>query len=122
MLDHIQITVRDLAASKRFYSAALAPLGYGVRYEEPALVGIGAEGATIPALWLSQGPAVAPVHVALAARQRSAVDAFHHAALEAGGRDNGLPGLRPDYHAQYYGAFVFDPDGNNVEAVCHTPA
>jgi catechol 2,3-dioxygenase-like lactoylglutathione lyase family enzyme len=117
MLDHLGVKVKDLATSKRFYAAALAPLGFTVQYEDKATVGFGPKGA--PALWLGNGEARGPVHIALLAKDRGAVKAFHAAALPAGGKDNGKPGLRPDYHANYYAAFVTDPDGNNVEAVCH---
>ncbi len=125
MIDHIGITVRDLAASKAFYRAALAVLGYELLAELPATVtgsvdfaGFGEQGK--PDFWLSQGQAnQPPVHVAFRVRSRAEVDAFHQAALAAGGRDNGPPGLRPHYHPNYYGAFVLDPDGHNIEAVCH---
>jgi len=119
MLDHIQITVKNMSKSKQFYAAALAPLGYSVQYDKTPMVGIGAEGARIPALWLNEGDAKGTTHVALMAPNRKAVDAFFKAAVSAGGRDNGPAGLRPDYHPTYYAAFVIDPDGNNVEAVCH---
>lgn len=119
MLDHIQLTVKNVAKSKQFYAAALAPLGYTVQYDKEQIVGIGGKASRIPALWLSGGNAEGKVHVALVALERGAVDAFHRAALAAGGRDNGAPGLRPDYHATYYAAFILDPDGNNLEAVCH---
>jgi catechol 2,3-dioxygenase-like lactoylglutathione lyase family enzyme len=122
MFDHIQITVKDVAASKRFYASALAPLGLSVKYDKDATVGIGGDGMTIPGLWLNKGTPPGKTHVALAAPNRTAVDAFHKAALASGGKDNGAPGVRADYHANYYGAFVIDPDGNNVEAVCHKPA
>jgi len=122
MFDHIQLSVKDVSASKRFYAAALGPLGLTVQYDKDATVGIGAKGAAIPGLWLSQGKAPGKAHVALAAQNRAAVDAFYKAAVSSGGKDNGAPGIRSDYHANYYGAFVFDPDGNNVEAVCHQPA
>lgn len=122
MFDHIQLVVKDLKASKRFYATALAPLGLSVKYDKDAMVGIGGEGGAIPGLWLGEGEARGKTHIALSARNHSEVDAFHKAALSAGGRDNGAPGLRPDYHKHYYGAFVIDPDGNNVEAVCHKPA
>jgi catechol 2,3-dioxygenase-like lactoylglutathione lyase family enzyme len=119
MYDHIGLRVKDLEASVRFYETALAPLGYVLctRYEGGA--GFGPEGA--PALWLhavkeaSKGGA----HVAFSAPNRQAVAAFHEAGREAGGKDNGPPGLRPDYSPTYYGAFLIDLDGNNVEAVCH---
>jgi catechol 2,3-dioxygenase-like lactoylglutathione lyase family enzyme len=122
MLDHIQITVQNVARSREFYAAALEPLGYTVQYDKAPVVGIGAKSAKIPALWLSEGEAKGATHVALIAPSRKAVDAFHRAAVSAGGRDNGPAGLRPDYHAAYYAAFVIDPDGNNLEAVCHQPA
>ena len=124
MLDHIGLPVSDLQRSKTFYCAALAPLGIAPLYEltaaetgGDAFVGFG---ATRPQFWLGAGGALKGcLHVAFAARDRAAVDAFHAAALAAGGRDNGAPGLRPHYHAAYYGAFVLDPDGHNVEAVFH---
>lgn len=120
MLDHILITVSDYQASKAFYLAALAPLGYGVVMEHGEAGGFGAGGK--PDFWIRQAEPVTPrVHVAFASPDRATVDAFHAAALRAGGSDNGAPGLRPDYHPSYYGAFVFDPDGNNIEAVCHRP-
>lgn len=117
MLDHVGVKVKDLASSKRFYTAALAPLGFTVQYEDKAAVGFGPKGA--PAFWLGQGEPRGSVHIAFAAKDRAAVNAFHVAAVPAGGKDNGGPGLRPEYHANYYAAFVTDPDGNNVEAVCH---
>ena len=118
MLDHIAIGVSDLQRSRRFYEQTLLPLGMSVLLEYPGTVGIGARGK--PWFWIrEQRPA--PVHVAFAAPDRDTVDAFHAAALEAGGVDNGAPGPRPIYHAGYYGAFVLDPDGHNIEAVCHRP-
>lgn len=127
MLDHVGITVADFARSQAFYHLALAPLGIDVAIEvDPSLTGgsahagFGSEGK--PSFWIGDGGAVAAgVHVAFLARSRAAVDAFHRAALAAGGVDNGAPGLRPHYHPNYYGAFVRDPDGHNVEAVCHHP-
>jgi catechol 2,3-dioxygenase-like lactoylglutathione lyase family enzyme len=127
MLDHVGYPVSDLAASKAFYEAALAPLGFRVLMEvtEEMTGGHGAHlgfGAEKPDFWIGTGkPAASGVHVAFQAKDRASVAAFHKAALAAGGKDNGAPGLRPQYHPSYYGAFVFDPDGNNVEAVCHTP-
>jgi catechol 2,3-dioxygenase-like lactoylglutathione lyase family enzyme len=119
MLDHVGLRVSDYARSKRFYERALAPLGYRVILEfGEAAAGFGAER---PDFWISPGAAGAPLHVAFTSPDRATVDAFHRAALEAGGRDNGAPGLRLDYHPSYYGAFVLDPDGHNVEAVCHRP-
>jgi catechol 2,3-dioxygenase-like lactoylglutathione lyase family enzyme len=115
MLDHLGIKVKALAPSKRFYTAALAPLGFTVQYEDKAAVGFGPKGA--PGLWLGEGSSRGSAHIALTAKDRAAVNAFHAAALAAGGKDNGKPGLRPDYGEHYYAAFVTDPDGNNVEAV-----
>ena len=121
MIDHVALNVSDHAASKSFYEQSLAPLGYGVVMDfEGYGTGFGAEGK--PSLWIvRRDPVGGAAHVALVASGRPAVDAFHAAALAAGGQDNGSPGLRPDYHEHYYGAFVLDPDGNNVEAVCHKP-
>ncbi len=118
MLDHIIITVSDYEASKAFYVNALAPLGYGVIMEFGRAAGLGVGGK--PDFWIREAdPVTPPVHVAFGSHDRPTVDAFYEAAIAAGGRDNGAPGLRPDYHPNYYGAFVFDPDGNNIEAVCH---
>ncbi|MGH6865308.1 MAG: VOC family protein [Methyloceanibacter sp.] len=137
MIDHIGIAASDLARATDFYLKALTPLGYGIVMEVSAeetgnggAVGFGPPGAPEdfqsgkPSFWISEGPVSkdSHVHVAFVAKSRAAVDAFYRAALAAGGRDNGAPGLRPHYHANYYGVFVFDPDGNNVEAVCHVPA
>ncbi len=120
MLDHIGLTVADYAESKRFFAAALAPLGYTLIMEFGTVGGLGA--GRKPDFWIAQGTAGPPVHVAFASPDRKTVDAFYQAAIAAGGRDNGVPGLRPQYHRDYYGAFVYDPDGNNIEAVCHRPA
>jgi catechol 2,3-dioxygenase-like lactoylglutathione lyase family enzyme len=121
VLDHLGITVSDLATSKAFYTAALRPLGYELMMEPvPSVCGFGAGGK--PDFWLREGNVGGAVHVAFGSDDRPTVDAFHEAALAAGGRDNGGPGVREIYHPQYYGAFVLDPDGNNVEAVCHQPA
>jgi catechol 2,3-dioxygenase-like lactoylglutathione lyase family enzyme len=119
MLDHFGIGVRDLAASKAFYEAALAPLGFGVVMEFGDRVAFGPPAR--PIFWLVDREPTSAIHVAFRAADRERVDAFHRAALAAGGHDNGHPGLRPDYHPHYYGAFVLVPDGNNAEAVCHTP-
>src|ERR1700691_3968488 len=119
MFDHLGIKVAKLESSKRFYTAALAPLGFAVQYEDKAAVGFGPKDA--PTLWLGEGAKHSAAHIALSAKDRAAVNAFHAAAIAAGGHDNGKPGLRPDYGAHYYAAFVIDPDGNNVEAVCHKP-
>lgn len=128
MLDHIGINVSDFARSKAFYVAALAPLGYTIRKEHPNAAGFGgaeAEAGLVDPggdFWISQGPPQEPrVHIAFNARSRALVDAFYKAALAAGGRSNGEPGLRPQYHPNYYGAFILDPDGYNIEAVCHQP-
>jgi catechol 2,3-dioxygenase-like lactoylglutathione lyase family enzyme len=116
MLDHISLRVQDHSRAVAFYRAALAPLGYRVLMEYPGAAGLG---AGMPDFWLmtTEHP-INPTHVAFSA-DRATVDAFHAAALAAGGRDNGAPGLRPQYSDGYYGAFVLDPDGHNIEAVCH---
>src|SRR5581483_4083976 len=120
MIDHISLRVQDYPRAKAFYSAALAPLGYQVVMEFPGTVGLGAGGK--PDFWISQTDKVAnPVHLAFSCARPQA-DAFHAAALAAGGSDNGQPGVRPDYHPNYYAAFVLDPEGNNIEAVCHVAA
>lgn len=120
MIDHVGLKASDFETSKRFFAAALAPLGYSLIGEfGGAAAGFGADGK--PDFWISKGPS-APVHVAIASPDRATVDAFHAAALAAGGRDNGAPGVRPQYHPDYYAAFVYDPDGNNIEAVCHASA
>lgn len=128
MIDHTGISVSSYADSKAFYSAALAPIGYTLLAEIPASVtgtvdvaGFGEDGK--PDFWISSGtPNQPPIHVAFRVASRAMVDAFYQAALAAGGADNGAPGLRPHYHPHYYGAFVRDPDGHNIEAVCHAPA
>ncbi|WP_372013955.1 VOC family protein [Pseudoxanthomonas sp. 10H] len=125
MLDHVGLAVSDFARSRAFYTQALAPLGIAVVMEVgpestggTAHAGFGRAGK--PFFWIGDGgPAHGGTHVAIVADSRAQVDAFHHAALQAGGRDNGAPGLRPHYHENYYGAFVLDPDGHNIEAVCH---
>ena len=126
MLDHLGIRVADLARSRAFYRQALAPLDIDIVKEvtaeqtgDSAHVGFGDSGK--PDFWISDGADASSggVHVAFVARTRADVDAFHRAALVAGARDNGAPGLRPHYHANYYGAFVLDADGDNIEAVCH---
>jgi catechol 2,3-dioxygenase-like lactoylglutathione lyase family enzyme len=122
MIDHVSVKTSDRQASRRFYERALAPLGYEVlrEYHDGQVVGMGIGGK--PDFWFSAGESSGPIHLAFSASDRAAVDAFHAAALAAGGKDNGAPGLRIEYHAGYYGAFVFDPDGNNVEAVFHDPS
>ena len=120
MIDHFTIKVSDYKRSREFYLRALAPLGYQAVMEFQGMGGFGAKGK--PDLWLSQdAPNVRPAHFAFAAPDRKAVDAFYAAAMSSGARDNGPPGIRKDYHPNYYGAFVLDPDGHNVEAVCHRP-
>jgi len=121
MIDHAGVSVANVATSKAFYRAALKPLGYEALMEGEGFAGFGV--APKPDFWIGEGaPNVPPIHVAFGARSRAQVDAFYKAAMAAGGRDNGAPGLRPQYHPNYYGAFVLDPDGNNIEAVCHAPA
>ena len=120
MYDHVGLNVRDYERSRAFYEQALAPLGYGVvmAMDEWKAAAFGPEGK--PAFWVAQRePFGTGTHVAFACDDRATVDAFHAAALAAGGTDNGAPGLRADYHPHYYAADVQDPDGNNVEAVCH---
>lgn len=117
MIDHVGIKVKDLAASTAFYKSALEPLGWSQTYADDTCVGLAApEGS---ALWLYPAGRAKPggMHLALRAKNRQAVQAFHRAALQHGGHDNGAPGPRPDYGETYYAAFVIDPDGNNVEAV-----
>jgi catechol 2,3-dioxygenase-like lactoylglutathione lyase family enzyme len=120
MLDHIALNVSDHERSRRFYQNVLAPLGYELMMEhEISGSGFGRDGK--PDFWIQQGNPSGPLHVAFSVADRATVDEFHRAALEAGAQDNGAPGLRPEYHPTYYGAFVMDPDGNNIEAVCHRP-
>ncbi|HKB07966.1 MAG TPA: VOC family protein [Candidatus Polarisedimenticolia bacterium] len=118
MIDHVVVRVKDFEKGRRFYETALQPLGYRVVREFPGFVGLGI-GDKVDT-WIAQGDAVTRgVHLAFAGRDRRTVDAFHAAALKAGGKDHGAPGLRTHYHPNYYGAFVLDPEGNNIEAVCH---
>jgi catechol 2,3-dioxygenase-like lactoylglutathione lyase family enzyme len=118
VLHHVGVPVSDFERSKRFYTEALLPLGYEL-IMEPSVSAAGFGRWGKPDFWISQGEPGQAFHIAFAADDRFTVDAFHEAAMAAGGRDNGGPGLRPEYHASYYGAFVLDPDGNNIEAVCH---
>jgi catechol 2,3-dioxygenase-like lactoylglutathione lyase family enzyme len=126
MIDHIGLPVSDLSRSKAFYEKALAPLGYSLvakvernAFGAPA-AGFGPEGN--PVFWLGgEGALNSELHIAFVAPDRTAVDGFHKAALAAGATDNGAPGLRPQYGAHYYAAFVIDPDGHNIEAVCQKP-
>ncbi len=120
MIDHISINVSDVVKSRAFYEQALKPLGYEVIADFGHVIGLGAGGK--PDFWIGDRDRPGtPIHVAFASPDRETVDAFYEAALAAGGKDNGPPGLRVHYHPSYYGAFVRDPDGNNVEAVCHQP-
>jgi catechol 2,3-dioxygenase-like lactoylglutathione lyase family enzyme len=121
MLDHVSIGVRDIGRAKRFYDAALAPLGYSCLSEGGDSLGYGQDGVFF---WISTTERPVPadeksgLHFCFTAPTRASVDAFHAAALKAGGRDNGAPGLRPDYGPGYYAAFVVDPDGYRIEAYC----
>jgi catechol 2,3-dioxygenase-like lactoylglutathione lyase family enzyme len=126
VLDHVKLHVSDFDRSRAFYLAALAPLGYRVGLEPaPGVTGFVNErpdGRPAFDFWISgHGTPVSVMHLAFTAADRATVDAFHEAALAAGGTENGGPGVRPQYHQHYYGAFVLDPDGVNVEAVCHLP-
>jgi catechol 2,3-dioxygenase-like lactoylglutathione lyase family enzyme len=127
IVDHIGLNVKDYEVSKRFYRAALAPLGIELVMEFGTAAGFGKGGK--PELWIGAGKTefqteeqvrtITPIHVALGAKSRADVDAFYKAAIAAGGKDNGAPGVREHYHPGYYGAFVLDPDGHNLEAVHH---
>ena len=126
MIDHAGINVRDWAKAQAFYDRAMAAIGASLLQMVPEqFTGgkkVGGYGREKPDFWLHESAEVGPGrHYAFTARSRAEVDAFHKAALAAGGRDNGAPGIRAHYHPDYYGAFVIDPDGNNVEAVCHKP-
>ncbi|MCC6276335.1 MAG: VOC family protein [Oligoflexia bacterium] len=127
MIDHIALQVSDLKKSQHFYDKALAALGYKrlmevpQEYEKGVLV-FGWEDSNQTDFWISEGLRNEPrLHIAFRADNHEQVDEFYRAALAAGGKDNGKPGLRPEYHENYYGAFILDPDGHNVEAVCHSP-
>ena len=123
ILDHITLLVSDFETSKRFYQAALAPLGIDIATEFDHVAGFGRDGKG--EFWLhGSAPAQAqqPMHIAFAAQNREQVRAFYAAALQAGGHDHGAPGIRAIYHAHYYAAFIVGPEGHNIEAVCHTPA
>ena len=123
MFDHVGLNVRDYAASRAFYERALAPLGYGVvlAFDQWKSCGFGTDDK--PTFWISERePLTTGAHVAFTATERATVDAFHEAALDEGGIDNGRPGVREHYHPTYYAAFVHDLDGNNIEVVCHAPA
>ncbi len=125
MIDHVSVVVSDYERSKAFYLQALAPTGHSRIVEVPATPGrhtgsVGFCHDDGSDFWISQGDAIEPpIHIAFRVSSRVAVDAFHRAAIAAGGKNNGAPGLRPHYHPNYYGAYVLDPDGHNIEAVCH---
>lgn len=124
MIDHMSLSVADFAAAEAFYAKALAPLGCKVMMkfgkEVTGRYDVAGFGAEKPFFWLAAGGQTRPIqHIAFRAETRAEVDAFYEAAMAAGGRDNGAPGLRPMYHPDYYGAFVIDPEGHNIEAVCH---
>ena len=118
MFDHVSIRVKDFQKSRSFYEQALEPLGWVVKSGGDTWAGFGQDRGRV---WLvaEEQPVTTGMHLAFESPDRTAVDAFHAAAMKAGGRDNGKPGIRPDYGANYYGAFVYDPDGNNIEAVCY---
>jgi len=127
MIDHTGLEVSNAGKSREFYTKALAPLGYQLLMEIPkeyteGVVVLGYGVAPKPDFWVAEGiPNEPRIHMAFRAGNRKQVDEFYHAALAAGGKDNGPPGPRPEYHENYYGAFVLDPDGHNIEAVCHDP-
>lgn len=121
MLDHIMLRVKDYAKSKRFYDEVLETLGYKLVMEFGEIGGYGDD--IKPYFWIGTGEDTHPrTHIAFIAKDHAAVDAFHAKALKLGAKDDGAPGLRPQYHPSYYASFVIDPDGHNIEAVCHTPA
>lgn len=133
MIDHTGVSVSDFEKSKAWYETALAPIGYACVMQLPAeasgpakVAGFGETATNKPDFWVTAVPGRPatnpPMHIAFRAESRAAVDAFYKAGLAAGGTDNGPPGIRAHYHPNYYGAFVRDPDGNNIEAVCHAPA
>lgn len=124
MFDHVSIGVSDVKRTGKFYDSALKPLGFSRLSDGESSLGYGDKGVQ---LWISattkpvKADMESGLHFCFSAKDRAAVDAFHAAALKAGGKDNGKPGLRPEYHANYYGAFVFDPEGHAIEACCHNP-
>ena len=124
MFDHVKFGVSDYAASKAFFLKALEPLGIAVVSEESPTYGVelsSPEGKASLCLFQTEEKPAAHLHLAFTAENRQQVEAFYRAALEAGGKNNGAPGLRPHYHTNYYAAFVIDPDGHNIEVVCHEP-
>lgn len=120
MIDHVIIGVTDTESAKKFYAAALKPLGYTIAFEGEWGAGL-KSGEGVPDFWIRPEEKVTPVHVAFQVDNRDLVSAFYEAAIAAGGTDNGEPGLRPHYHKTYYASFVLDADGHNIEAVCHKP-
>ena len=122
MIDHMTLRVKDFARSKAFFAAALEPLGYALVMEFEGFAGLGVKGK--PDFWIAAAEhrQYDQVHIAFRAPDRKAVHAFYDAAMKAGGKDNGGPGTREHYHPDYYGAFVLDLDGHNIEACCHDPA
>jgi catechol 2,3-dioxygenase-like lactoylglutathione lyase family enzyme len=122
MIDHVGLNVADYEVSKAFFERTLGPLGCRVIMDFPEFGGAGFGSDDKPEFWIAaRDPRGTGTHVSFVASDRSAVDAFHAAGLDAGGSDNGAPGVREHYHPTYYAAFVLDPDGNNIEAVCHAP-
>jgi catechol 2,3-dioxygenase-like lactoylglutathione lyase family enzyme len=122
MIDHTNVNVSNFEKSKIFYTNVLAPLGYELLHEfDGSVAGFGIDGK--PDFWIGKGDVNTPrIHIAFRAETREMVQTFYGVALEEGGQDNGAPGLRTHYHPDYYGAFVLDPDGHNIEAVCHAPS
>lgn len=120
MLDHIGLDVSDIKKAKEFFLVALKPLGYELFMEWEKWVGLAVNGK--PDFWLKEGKQITPpIHIAFRANNRKLVDEFYKAAIAAGGKDNGAPGIREIYHPNYYGTFILGPDGHNIEAVCHDP-
>lgn len=122
MIDHTGLKVRSFEKSRRFYAKALEPLGYSVGYEDAKNKAAGFGSKDAIDFWIGEGEPASQVHVAFRCRDREIVRRFHAAAIEAGGKDNGAAGPRTEYSPTYYAAFILDPDGNNIEVVCHEPA
>jgi catechol 2,3-dioxygenase-like lactoylglutathione lyase family enzyme len=121
MIDHVTAKVSDIEQGKKFYAKALAPLGYSMEMEFPDAAGFGTGEGGVPDFWIGVNEERGATHVAFSAKDRAAVDAFYEAAMSVGAKDNGAPGLRTHYHENYYAAYVYDADGNNIEAVSHRP-
>jgi len=121
MIDHVTADVSDIGQAKAFYEQALKPLGYSLQADFEGMAAGFGSGEGVPDFWISSSSERGATHVAFTASDRAAVDAFYEAAVAAGGKDNGAPGVRDHYHENYYAAFVHDADGNNIEAVCHRP-